>query len=234
MTAVGFEPTHLSIVELESTPLDHSGKLSLAEGCRRARHLFSTVAPQGGKSLRLPLDLDKQSHPEGCSGSHPSAVAPAERKSTPCGTRTRNLRIRSPTPCPLGQGGFMRSAGHIRDPRCTEAAQRGRRMPHVLTSRTGGSFDTRRNTKRTARAYVHACVRDIRTSVHVYVRLVRASRTCCAYNTYEPCTPHACLPHVCAYAPCVANVPFVNTCVPLWMFGAGPLAGLPRLAATAA
>ncbi len=25
--------------------------------------------------------------------------------STPCGTRTRNLRIRSPTPCPLGQGG---------------------------------------------------------------------------------------------------------------------------------
>jgi hypothetical protein len=24
---------------------------------------------------------------------------------TPCGTRTRNLRIRSPTPCPLGQGG---------------------------------------------------------------------------------------------------------------------------------
>jgi hypothetical protein len=26
-------------------------------------------------------------------------------KSTPCGTRTRNLRIRSPTPCPLGQGG---------------------------------------------------------------------------------------------------------------------------------
>jgi hypothetical protein len=26
--------------------------------------------------------------------------------STPCGTRTRNLRIRSPTPCPLGQGGY--------------------------------------------------------------------------------------------------------------------------------
>ena len=25
---------------------------------------------------------------------------------TPCGTRTRNLRIRSPTPCPLGQGGI--------------------------------------------------------------------------------------------------------------------------------
>ena len=26
---------------------------------------------------------------------------------TPCGTRTRNLRIRSPTPCPLGQGGLL-------------------------------------------------------------------------------------------------------------------------------
>jgi hypothetical protein len=25
---------------------------------------------------------------------------------TSCGTRTRNLRIRSPTPCPLGQGGM--------------------------------------------------------------------------------------------------------------------------------
>ena len=24
---------------------------------------------------------------------------------TPCGTRARNLRIRGPTPCPLGQGG---------------------------------------------------------------------------------------------------------------------------------
>ena len=29
VTAVGFEPTHLSIVELESTPLDHSGTLPL-------------------------------------------------------------------------------------------------------------------------------------------------------------------------------------------------------------
>ena len=28
VTAVGFEPTQLALVELESTPLDHSGKVS--------------------------------------------------------------------------------------------------------------------------------------------------------------------------------------------------------------
>ena len=31
LTAVGFEPTQLALVELESTPLDHSGKLSLTK-----------------------------------------------------------------------------------------------------------------------------------------------------------------------------------------------------------
>ena len=31
MTPVGFEPTQLALVELESTPLDHSGKVSLIE-----------------------------------------------------------------------------------------------------------------------------------------------------------------------------------------------------------
>ena len=30
MTPVGFEPTQLVLVELESTPLDHSGKVSIA------------------------------------------------------------------------------------------------------------------------------------------------------------------------------------------------------------
>ena len=35
MTAVGFEPTQLALVELESTPLDHSGKLSLAPRLRK-------------------------------------------------------------------------------------------------------------------------------------------------------------------------------------------------------
>ena len=37
MTAVGFEPTQLALVELEPTPLDHSGKLSLTR--RRIRSL---------------------------------------------------------------------------------------------------------------------------------------------------------------------------------------------------
>ena len=32
---------------------------------------------------------------------------PVINKITPCGARTRNLRIRSPTPCPLGQGGHI-------------------------------------------------------------------------------------------------------------------------------
>ena len=44
-------------------------------------------------------------------------------KSTPCGTRTRNLRIRSPTPCPLGQGGWWLHCGYdiscIRTTWCT-------------------------------------------------------------------------------------------------------------------
>ena len=31
MTAVGFEPTHPKIVELESTALDHSAKLSILQ-----------------------------------------------------------------------------------------------------------------------------------------------------------------------------------------------------------
>ena len=31
MTPVGFEPTQLALGELESTPLDHSGKVSLLD-----------------------------------------------------------------------------------------------------------------------------------------------------------------------------------------------------------
>ena len=34
MTPVGFEPMQLALVELESTPLDHSGKVSMFEGMK--------------------------------------------------------------------------------------------------------------------------------------------------------------------------------------------------------
>ena len=36
MTPVGFEPTQLALVELESTPLDHSGKVSMSADARAA------------------------------------------------------------------------------------------------------------------------------------------------------------------------------------------------------
>ena len=40
LTPVGFEPTQLALVELESTPLDHSGKVSLATaGCKAIRNV---------------------------------------------------------------------------------------------------------------------------------------------------------------------------------------------------
>ena len=42
MTAVGFEPTQLALVELESTPLDHSGKLSLTCCARLKFHVFTS------------------------------------------------------------------------------------------------------------------------------------------------------------------------------------------------
>ena len=49
LTPVGFEPTQLALVELESTPLDHSGKVSIRFnfGHRGPHHfhLFHTHAP---------------------------------------------------------------------------------------------------------------------------------------------------------------------------------------------
>ena len=45
MTAVGFEPTQLALVELESTPLDHSGKLSL--------HVWQTKSSTDNKNTFL-------------------------------------------------------------------------------------------------------------------------------------------------------------------------------------
>ena len=50
MTAVGFEPTQLALVELESTPLDHSGKLSLTLASLSAPVAFSFL--YAGSELR--------------------------------------------------------------------------------------------------------------------------------------------------------------------------------------
>ena len=39
--------------------------------------------------------------------SFPHVMELGKMSITPCGTRAHNLRIRSPTPCPLGQGGLQ-------------------------------------------------------------------------------------------------------------------------------
>ena len=51
MTPVGFEPTQLALVELESTPLDHSGKVSLSicEGDSASRERLLSIGPGGTK-----------------------------------------------------------------------------------------------------------------------------------------------------------------------------------------
>ena len=43
LTAVGFEPTQLALVELESTPLDHSGKLSCSAARSRSIAVTNTL-----------------------------------------------------------------------------------------------------------------------------------------------------------------------------------------------
>ena len=59
MTAAGFEPTQLALVELESTPLDHSGKLSLVH----PEHAWSFAAR---KSRRSRIQSMRGSLPQGC------------------------------------------------------------------------------------------------------------------------------------------------------------------------
>ena len=49
MTPVGFEPTQLALVELESTPLDHSGKVSLLISALRFISLRSTKEKEEGR-----------------------------------------------------------------------------------------------------------------------------------------------------------------------------------------
>ena len=50
-------------------------------------------------------------------------------QSTPCGTRARNLRIRSPTPCPLGQGGSSHSRPEPLTTCCYRLARSSRLPP---------------------------------------------------------------------------------------------------------
>ena len=51
MTPVGFEPTQLALVELESTPLDHSGKVSLLISALR---FISSRSAEGREEGRQP------------------------------------------------------------------------------------------------------------------------------------------------------------------------------------
>ena len=52
MTPEGFEPTQLALVELESTPLDHSGKVSLLVPALRFMSLRSTKGEGGRQAGR--------------------------------------------------------------------------------------------------------------------------------------------------------------------------------------
>ena len=54
MTPVGFEPTQLALVELESTPLDHSGKVSMSNARSRFHRptsiLLIFACSEGGRA----------------------------------------------------------------------------------------------------------------------------------------------------------------------------------------
>ena len=55
MTAMGFEPTQLAPVELESTPLDHSGKLSLVWFCLFEPFSFEWLTSEAGSAMNVRL-----------------------------------------------------------------------------------------------------------------------------------------------------------------------------------
>ena len=79
MTPVGFEPTQLALVELESTPLDHSGKVSWSSKShkfcpehppsRPSQLLLSAfpLQPSLFSHVAVPHDKGKGRH-MGCSG----------------------------------------------------------------------------------------------------------------------------------------------------------------------
>ena len=72
MTPVGFEPTQLALAELESTPLDHSGKVSLswclARAFRASAILLSSVVARSSvhadcvAQWSCALDVDGRGH----------------------------------------------------------------------------------------------------------------------------------------------------------------------------
>ena len=61
MTHVGFEPTHLALVELESTPLDHSGKVSQLISALRFITLRSTKEKEAGRQAII-IEKTKRSN----------------------------------------------------------------------------------------------------------------------------------------------------------------------------
>ncbi len=63
MTPVGFEPTQLALVELESTTLDHSGKVSAVLGRRRARPAATEPAADLQPLLDQAAAVAKRKHP---------------------------------------------------------------------------------------------------------------------------------------------------------------------------
>ena len=67
----------------------------------------------GGRSIAVRIARHKCPKPTLASdSSHGPAVSACDglMVNTSCGSRTRNLRIRGPTPCPLGQGGYHDAA----------------------------------------------------------------------------------------------------------------------------
>ena len=98
LTAVGFEPTRFAPVELESTPLDHSGKLSLLESYDLVCH------DQRSKEHREDI---KERPTVGLEPKLGMLVLQMQQDSLktlfdPGRTRTCNLWFRRSTPYPLG------------------------------------------------------------------------------------------------------------------------------------
>ena len=90
-----------------SSPLALSRRLARARARFYAQPCSRSLGLGEVKGAASFLFLRRAGDACSCS-SRPQYVSEAYRgtQHTPCGTRTRNLRIRGPTPCPLGQGGW--------------------------------------------------------------------------------------------------------------------------------